>query len=283
MTSEQALALPLIDFNDDDASHAFFDSLESFGFATLINHPLDMARVERIYSGWRSYFAAGVDSEFAMDPINQDGFFALEQAESAKGQVLRDYKEYFQFYDWGRCPSHLRQDLSDHFDDCVEFSSTLLQWVALHLPPDVVESLSMPLEEMIRESAQSMLRVLHYPSVPKNAKLPRAAAHEDINLLTILPASDGPGLELQSQSGEWIEVVNRPSQVVVNIGDMLQEATGGYLRSTTHRVAATDPAVLERGRMSLPLFLHPRPDVVLSERYTAEAYLQQRLHELGVA
>jgi isopenicillin N synthase-like dioxygenase len=77
-------------------------------------------------------------------------------------------------------------------------------------------------------------------------------------------------------------VINRPSQVVVNIGDMLQEATGGYLRSTTHRVAATDPQVLQRGRMSLPLFLHPRPDVVLSQRYTADAYLQQRLHELGV-
>jgi isopenicillin N synthase-like dioxygenase len=127
-----------------------------------------------------------------------------------------------------------------------------------------------------------MLRVLHYPPVPEGSELPRAAAHEDINLLTILPASDGPGLELQLQSGDWIEVVNRPSQVVVNIGDMLQEATGGYLRSTTHRVAATEAAVLQRGRMSLPLFLHPRPDVVLSERYTADAYLQQRLHELGV-
>jgi len=127
-----------------------------------------------------------------------------------------------------------------------------------------------------------MLRVLHYPPVPEGSELPRAAAHEDINLLTILPASDGPGLELQLQSGEWIEVVNRPSQVVVNIGDMLQEATGGYLRSTTHRVAATDPAVLKKGRMSLPLFLHPRPEVVLSERYTADDYLQQRLRELGV-
>lgn len=274
--------LPLIDFTEEGAGQAFFDSLASFGFATLINHPLDMRRVERIYTSWRDYFAEGVGSEFAMDPMRQDGYFALEQAESAKGQVLRDHKEYFQFYDWGRCPEHLKQDLSDHFDDCVGFASTLLRWVADHLPADVADALSIPLEDMIRESAQSMLRVLHYPPVPEGSELPRAAAHEDINLLTILPASDGPGLELQLQSGDWIEVVNRPSQVVVNIGDMLQEATGGYLRSTTHRVAATDPAVLQRGRMSLPLFLHPRPDVVLSERYTADAYLQQRLQELGV-
>ena len=274
--------LPLIDFTEEGAGQAFFDSLASFGFATLINHPLDMWRVERIYTSWRDYFAKGVGSEFEMDPMRQDGYFALEQAESAKGQVLRDHKEYFQFYDWGRCPEHLKQDLSDHFDDCVSFASTLLRWVADHLPNDVANALSIPLEDMIHKSAQSMLRVLHYPPVPEGSALPRAAAHEDINLLTILPASDGPGLELQLQSGDWIEVVNRPSQVVVNIGDMLQEATGGYLRSTTHRVAATDPAVLQRGRMSLPLFLHPRPDVVLSERYTADAYLQQRLHELGV-
>ena len=282
MRTQLARELPLIDFTDEGAEQAFFDSLASFGFATLINHPLDMQRVERIYADWRGYFGSGVDSEFAMDPTNQDGYFALEQAESAKGQVLRDHKEYFQYYDWGRCHEHLKKDLSDHFEYCVQFSSTLLRWVATQLPAKIADSLSIPLEDMISDSTQSMLRVLHYPPVPQDAELPRAAAHEDINLLTILPASDGPGLELQLQSGEWIEVTNRPSQVVVNIGDMLQEATGGYLRSTTHRVAATDPVVMQRGRMSLPLFLHPRPEVVLSERYTADAYLKQRLHELGV-
>jgi isopenicillin N synthase-like dioxygenase len=282
MGAQPPKELPLIDFTHENASQAFFESLASFGFATLINHPLDMKRVERIYTDWRSYFAEGVGSEFAMDPTRQDGYFALEQAESAKGQVLRDHKEYFQFYDWGRCPEHLKRDLSDHFDDCVRFASTLLRWVAANLPTEIADSLSIPLEDMIRQSAQSMLRVLHYPPVPEGSELPRAAAHEDINLLTILPASDGPGLELQLQNGDWIEVVNRPSQVVVNIGDMLQEATGGYLRSTTHRVAATEAAVLQRGRMSLPLFLHPRPDIVLSERYTADTYLQQRLRELGV-
>ena len=282
MNTQTPSELPLIDFNQEGASQSFFNSLRTFGFATLVNHPLDMVRVDRIYTSWRDYFAAGVGSQFVMDPKNQDGYVTLEQAESAKGQVLRDHKEYFQFYDWGRCPEHLKEDLSDHFQDCVRFSATLLQWVASHLPQKVAESLSMPLEEMSQESAQSMLRVLHYPPVPDGSALPRAAAHEDINLLTILPASDGPGLELQLQDGKWIEVVNRPSQVVVNIGDMLQEATGGYLRSTTHRVAATKAEDLRRGRMSLPLFLHPRPDVVLSDRYTANAYLQQRLKELDV-
>jgi isopenicillin N synthase-like dioxygenase len=134
---------------------------------------------------------------------------------------------------------------------------------------------------MIQGSEQTMLRVLHYPPVPTAQSLMRAAPHEDINLLTLLPAADGPGLELQLSSGEWISVPHQPGQIIVNIGDMLQEATQGYLPSTTHRVAATtaDSSV---SRMSLPLFLHPRPDVVLSPRYTARQYLMQRLDELGV-
>ena len=274
--------LPLIDFSAANAPKAFFDSMKQYGFATLISHPLDMERVNRIYSLWRAHFAEGVAAEFAMDPVRQDGYFSLNQAETAKGQEVRDHKEYFQFYPWGRCPSHLKADLEAHFEDALRLSATLLRWVADQLPRDIAHGLSMPLESMIEDSVHTMLRVLHYPPVESGVVLTRAAAHEDINLLTILPASDGPGLELQLSDGEWIEVVNRPTQVVVNIGDMLQEATGGFLRSTTHRVVSPDSGHATSGRMSLPLFLHPRPEVTLSSRYTAGSYLGERLQELGV-
>ena len=77
-------------------------------------------------------------------------------------------------------------------------------------------------------------------------------------------------------------VPHSPGQLIVNIGDMLQEATGGYLPSTSHRVATPGKTEDAVSRMSLPLFLHPRPNVVLSSRYTAGQYLMQRLDELGV-
>jgi len=64
------------------------------------------------------------------------------------------------------------------------------------------------------------------------------------------------------------------------VGDMLQEATAGYLPSTTHRVAVSDLSQATPSRMALPMFLHPRPEVVLSSRYTAGEYLSQRLDEL---
>ena len=67
---------------------------------------------------------------------------------------------------------------------------------------------------------------------------------------------------------------------MVNIGDMLQECSGGYFPSTTHRVV--NPSEKNMSRYSMPFFLHPRDEVVLSEKYTAKSYLDERLKELGL-
>ena len=63
---------------------------------------------------------------------------------------------------------------------------------------------------------------------------------------------------------------------------MLKEASGGYYPSTTHRVVNPSNNVNNDSRYSMPLFLHPRDDVQLSENYTAESYLKERLLEIGL-
>ena len=277
------VALPQISYTGPGFDAAFMASLHEYGFAAVVDHPLNDDRVARIYGQWLAFFSSGEASGFRMDPVKQDGYFSLEEAEHAKGFVERDFKEYFQFYPWGRCPGSLQADLASHFASAVELGAELLNCIARGLPEAVTAELTEPLRDMIYGSEQSMLRVLHYPPVPTGRSVLRAAPHEDINLLTLLPAADGPGLELQLRSGEWISVPHSPGQLIVNIGDMLQEATGGYLPSTSHRVATPDTEQPAVSRMSLPLFLHPRPDVVLSSRYTARQYLMQRLDELGVA
>ena len=276
-------ALPQISYTASGFDVAFMASLRECGFAAVVDHPLDDERVARIYGEWLAFFSSGNAACFRMDPVKQDGYFSLKEAEHAKGFVERDFKEYFQFYPWGRCPESLQSDLANHFDAAVELGTELLSCIARCLPEAVTDELTEPLRDMIQRSQQSMLRVLHYPPVTVDQSLLRAAPHEDINLLTLLPAADGPGLELQLRGGEWISVPHSPGQLIVNIGDMLQEATGGYLPSTSHRVATPDTKQPATSRMSLPLFLHPRPDVVLSSRYTARQYLMQRLNELGVA
>jgi len=69
---------------------------------------------------------------------------------------------------------------------------------------------------------------------------------------------------------------------VVNTGDMLELASGGYYASTTHRVV--NPAGETGGaRFSMPMFIHPRPDVMLSPQRSADEYLKERLREIGLA
>ena len=64
----------------------------------------------------------------------------------------------------------------------------------------------------------------------------RAAAHEDINMITLLPAATAPGLQVMDIAGKWYDVPCDIGTIVINSGDMLKEASGGYYPSTTHRV-----------------------------------------------
>ena len=82
--------------------------------------------------------------------------------------------------------------------------------------------------------------------------------------------------------GKWHQVTCDPGMLVVNTGDMLQMASDGYYPSTTHKVANPSEELAQDSRYSMPLFLHPRDDVVLSSDYTAESYLNERLGEIGL-
>ncbi len=278
--------LEVIDYLAPDSDQRFVESLRAIGFAALKNHPLDMVLVNSIYDRWREFFQSERKFEYAVNRNTQDGYFSTQDAESAKGQEEQDFKEYYHFYTWGQCPEELRQELQTYYDAAHKFAATLLGWVETYAPNEVSKHFTEPLSNMIKDSQVTLLRILHYPPIQHQGEVTWAAAHEDINLLTILPASNEPGLQVQQKNGEWLDVNSDANQIVVNIGDMLQEASGGYFPSTTHRVVT--PAELNAsmpagpGRMSLPLFLHPRPEVRLSNRYTAGSYLEERLKELGV-
>jgi isopenicillin N synthase-like dioxygenase len=125
----------------------------------------------------------------------------------------------------------------------------------------------------------SLLRILHYPALNGDEELGamRAAAHEDVNLLTILPVSEQPGLQVRDKAGHWHEVVGNVGDLIINSGDMLQEATGGFFPSTPHQVVNPEKNHDNVSRLSIPYFLTPRLDVRLSAQYTAGEFLAERL------
>jgi isopenicillin N synthase-like dioxygenase len=144
----------------------------------------------------------------------------------------------------------------------------------------------------------SILRLLHYPPVPFDGPHIRAAAHEDINVITLLLGAEEAGLEVKDHDGRWIAINPPPGALVCNIGDMLQRLTNDRLPSTTHRVV--NPAPERRGfaRYSTPFFLHFNSDYLIEtlpscvyadhpDRYpqpiTADDYLQERLREIKLA
>jgi len=271
-----------VDYRDPGAPALFTQSLRQSGFGVVRNHPIPQDLVEQIYAEWLAFFD-GEDKMKYLVGEKHDGFFPPHRAETAKTGKKRDLKEYFHIYTWGRYPDEVSDAARRYYDLANAFASELLQWVEDFTPPDVKAKFSMPLPEMIRGSTGSLFRILRYPPLTgeEDADAVRAHAHEDINLLTVLPAANERGLQLLNPAGNWVDVPSDFGNLVINVGDMLQEASGGYYRSTTHRVINPTGDAAKRSRVSIPLFLQPRPDVVLSERHTAGSYLAERLAELA--
>ena len=278
------MQVQVVDYRAPDAAQKFTQSLHETGFGVLTNHPIQQALVANIYAQWLAFFNSEEKHQFAFSTETQDGYFSTAISETAKGSTQKDIKEYFHVYPWGRVPAALKADADAYYQQANALAEELLGWVQQSTPPEIAKLYREPLSHMIRGSTHTLLRVLRYPPLTGDepAGSIRAAAHGDINLLTILPAANEPGLQVLGKDGAWHDVPCDFGTLTINIGDMLQEASQGYYPSTQHRVVNPTGESAKRSRVSLPLFLHPRNDVVLSDRYTAASYLDERLRELGV-
>ncbi len=271
-----------IDYQAPDAKQALARSLHNTGFAVLANHPVTPARIEGIYQSWGNFFASDTKHDYLRDPENQDGYFPF-RSENAKGQTVKDLKEFYHVYTWGRVPESLEAETRAIHNDLTSLGVELLGWLQDETPAEVAKNFTMPLDKMMAESLMSLLRILHYPPLdeaPEEGAI-RAAAHEDINLITLLLAGSQPGLQAQDKQGLWHDISCDAGMITINNGDMLSLASHDYYPSTTHRVVNPD-ARANQSRYSMPIFLHPRPDVMLDKDFSAGEFLQQRLKEIGL-
>lgn len=273
-----------IDYKSPDAPQQFTDSLHRTGFAVLMNHPIDMTEIHTFYDTWAKFFASVGKNDYLYHKDTQDGFFPSSISEKAKGYSVKDIKEYYHYYPWGKIPPEVNDCSAKLRQDLLSLAEILLQWIENALPRSIQQELSMPLSEMSANSTRTLLRILHYPplSGEEEEGAIRAAAHEDINLITLLPMATASGLQVLDTEKEWHDIPCDPGMIVVNNADMLQECTQGYFPSTTHRVINPQGEAARTSRYSVPLFLHARDEVRLSSRYTARQYLLERLAEIGV-
>jgi isopenicillin N synthase-like dioxygenase len=299
----------LRDFSNADRRLQFVQTLgkglEEFGFVAVTGHGIPAELLEAAYADAAAVFHLSEAVKRAYEtPENgrQRGYTSMG-VEHAKDQPVPDLKEFWHvgrelsadhpFALSGQVPANLypaevprfKATFSALYREMETFANTLLEAVGEFLGlPDGTFS-------QIVQHGNSVLRVINYPDLggPVPAGAVRAAQHEDINLITVLPASTRPGLELLTRDGTWLGVETPPDVMIVDTGDMMQHLTGGRLPSTTHRVVNPDGA--DGGRMSMPFFLHPNPDFPMApfgthpsgSTATAREFLFRRLREIGVA
>lgn len=151
--------------------------------------------------------------------------------------------------------------------------SLLGHWAAsLGSPSDVFEA-------AFAETPATLIKIVRYPASATGSQ--GVGAHRDAGVLTLLLAEPGSqGLQVRPSRGDaansgWIDVPVRDGAFIVNIGELLELATGGYLRATEHRVNLRHAA----DRISVPYFFNPRldaqiPMLSLPTELTARASLR---------
>ncbi|RAK59812.1 isopenicillin N synthase family oxygenase [Phenylobacterium hankyongense] len=285
-------------------------SFARYGFAVISDHGIPQDRIDAAVAAGKAFFALPEDEKRKYKlPVGGQRGYTPFGIETAKGAEHYDLKE---FWHVGRDlpPGHrFRSHMPDNvwpdadvpgFHETVGWLYDALDQMGLKVLEAIAAYLG--LEPRFFESTvdfgNSILRLLHYPPVPKDGPHIRAGAHEDINVITLLLGAEEAGLEVLDRDGRWLAINPPPGALVCNIGDMLQRLTNHRLPSTTHRVV--NPAPERRGfpRYSTPFFLHFNSDYEIRtlpncvdaehpDRYpqpiTADEYLQERLREIKLA
>ncbi|HLT22238.1 MAG TPA: 2-oxoglutarate and iron-dependent oxygenase domain-containing protein [Bacteriovoracaceae bacterium] len=284
-----------------------FSGLKDYGFIILVDHPVDSVLTGKAYDLIHEFFQLPVEKKrqyVCKEGGGQRGYTAFG-VEHAKNSKYPDLKE---FWHVGRESLVNPERFGKYFPENIwpkeipEFKDTFLKlYNALDTTSVVIlDALGMALDvpqDYFRNMVQdgnSIIRPIHYPPLgpdaPKNSV--RSAAHEDINLITVMVGATSSGLELLDRDGQWLRVETNEKQLVVDSGDMLSRLTNDVIPATTHRVVNPDDA--SSNRYSMPFFVHPNPDTMLScipscvgtgakyEPINSHEWLMIRLKEIGL-
>jgi isopenicillin N synthase-like dioxygenase len=124
----------------------------------------------------------------------------------------------------------------------------------------------------------SLLKIVRYPGESDGTAKQGVGSHRDGGVLTLLlvePGKDGLQVEYD---GEWIDAPSLPGAFIVNIGEMFELATEGYLKATLHRVQSP---LIGTDRVSIPFFFNPGLGTVMPQ-LTLEPELRAGVRGLSV-
>lgn len=304
--------LSLLSFTQGNATEKaqfvdkLFSGIKDYGFIILTDHTIEDSVIKNGYQAVEDFFALSEEAKkkyVSAQKGGQRGYTPFGE-EHAKDNPHMDLKEFFhvgrevptdhpyaKYYADNIWPSEISgfetnlQNLFDNLDRTSEYLLDALG-MALEVPQNYFR-------DMIK-NGNSILRAIHYPPVGEAPPVGsvRAAAHGDINLITILMGATASGLQLLDRDDTWLDIETKPGQLVVDSGDMLSRITNEVIPATIHRVI--NPEESTTARFSMPFFVHPHPDAMLEcipscvgvgEKFVpikAHDCLMERLKDIGL-
>jgi len=282
---------------------------EEIGFVALNGHFLNEDLIDQLYKQMKAFFdlPQEIKDSYEIEGYGGQRGYTSFGKEHAKGRKEGDLKEFWHFGQYVEDNDALKATYLDNVivNELPEFNTIgketykMLEKTAKYVLRAL--ALYLNLEETYFDAfiknGNSILRPIHYPPIkeaPKNAV--RAAAHGDINLITLLMGAQGKGLQVQNHKGEWVDAIAQPNELMINVGDMLSRHTNNKLKSTIHRVVNPPKSLWGTSRYSIPFFMHPVSDMSLNclenciddkhpklyKDITAGTFLHERLIELGL-
>lgn len=286
------------------------EAYENIGFIALKNHGLTDQLTHDLYTAITSFFNLpdNVKSQYEIEGLGGQRGYIGKRKEHAKDSNKGDLKEFFhvgQFTtpeDQLDYPDNIWPKEILHFEEKSKLAYQTLEKTGVQILKAI--AIGLGLEENYFNTkvskGNSILRAIHYFPIEDTSEIKegavRAAAHGDINLITLLMGASAEGLEVQRRDGKWIAITALPEQIIVNVGDMLERLTNNKLKSTIHRVVNPPIEKLGTSRFSIPFFMHPRAEMPLNclenciteenpqafTDITAGEFLLQRLKEIGL-
>ena len=247
------------------------------GFFYLKNHGIDKTLLSDVQNASRQFFALPEEEKLAVAMINSSHFRGYNRAASEITRGQPDWREQF---DLGaeraklpiddNTPAWARLQGPNQWPEALpELRPLLLRWqremtaMSLRLLRAFALALKLPEEAfdpLYGEKPNEHIKLIRYPGRPEGEGNQGVGAHKDSGFLSFLLQDEQRGLQVEVEKDQWVEALPVPDTLVVNIGELLELATNGYLRATVHRVVSP-PAAGER--LSLAFFLGAQLDAVV--------------------
>ncbi|MFC5665993.1 isopenicillin N synthase family dioxygenase [Kitasatospora misakiensis] len=270
----QPTAIPVIDLSAPDRA-ALHRAARDVGFFHLVGHGVTSAEQARLLDAARTFFALPQADRDAIDNLNSPHFRGYTRIGNERTQGRRDWRDQLDVsnelparvpgrgeppYWWLEGPNQWPVALPELRESALSWMEHL-STVAHRLLHELLAAIGGPedfYDDAFAGSPRNHLKLVRYPGRAPDGEDQGVGVHKDYGFLTLLLTDGVPGLQVEAPGGAgFIDVPQLPGAFVVNLGELLEVATNGYLKATNHRVVSPPGA---RERFSAPFFYNPRLD-----------------------